>query len=128
MPEGGRMPFKNKIRAAAAGVAAIVVTISAVGPAGAASANSIPLASVVGPGLRCSIRTHNGHYLTAVGGGGRTSDVIHTDAWQIGSWELFTFVLAGDPNFFTPYGLLTVNGHYLTVVGAGGRTTDVIHS
>jgi hypothetical protein len=31
-----------------------------------------------------------GHYLTAVGGGGRTTDVIHTGATRIGSWEKFT--------------------------------------
>ncbi len=36
-----------------------------------------------------SIQTINGHYLTAVGGGGRTTDAIHSDATRVGSWEKF---------------------------------------
>ena len=31
----------------------------------------------------------NGHFLTAVGRGGRTTDVIHSDATGISSWERF---------------------------------------
>ena len=30
----------------------------------------------------CTILTVNGHFLTAVGGGGRIDDVIHSDATQ----------------------------------------------
>ncbi|WP_246845099.1 hypothetical protein [Bdellovibrio sp. NC01] len=76
----------------------------------------------------CSIKTYNGHYLTAVGGGGRTTDVIHTDATKVGAWEKFTLVDAciGDP--IISYGIKTVKGFYLTAVSGGGRTTDVIHS
>ena len=76
----------------------------------------------------CSIRTFNGHYLTAVGGGGRISDVIHTDATQVQAWERFTLenLNLGTPNI--TYGLKTSDGHYLTVVGGGGRISDVIHS
>ena len=37
----------------------------------------------------CSIETYSGNYLTAVSGGGRTQDVIHSDATQVGSWEKF---------------------------------------
>jgi hypothetical protein len=62
-------------------------------------------------------------YLTAVGGGGRTTDVIHTDATQIGSWEGFR--LPPDK-----YGwrntIQTVDRHYLTAVGGGGN--DAIHT
>ena len=36
-----------------------------------------------------AIQTINGHYLTAVGGGGRTTDTIHSDATRVGSWERF---------------------------------------
>ena len=36
-----------------------------------------------------AIQTINGRYVTAVGGGGRTTDTIHTDATSIGSWEKF---------------------------------------
>jgi hypothetical protein len=36
-----------------------------------------------------SIATIDGHYLTAVGGGGRTTDVIHSDATAANGWEKF---------------------------------------
>ena len=78
--------------------------------------------------LTCAIRTINGHFVTAVGGGGRTTDVIHTDATQVGAWEKFVFEDSGDGTPLIHYGLKTSNGHYLTAVGGGGRTTDVIHS
>jgi len=37
------------------------------------------------------VQTIDRHYLTAVGGGGRTTDVIHSDATGLGAWELFRF-------------------------------------
>src|SRR5437870_1968861 len=79
--------------------------------------------AVVGQ-ITCAIQTITGNFLTAVGGGGRTTDVLHTDATIIDAWEKFTLIDAGDGS----YGLRTVNGHYLTAVGGGGRITDVIHS
>ncbi len=39
--------------------------------------------------LTCTIQTVSGRYLTAVGGGGRVADVIHSDATRIGAWERF---------------------------------------
>ena len=40
----------------------------------------------------CSIQMFNTrNFLTAVGGGGRTTDVIHSDATQVQAWELFLF-------------------------------------
>ena len=36
-----------------------------------------------------AIQTIDGHYLTAVGGGGRITDTIHSDATRVGSWEKF---------------------------------------
>jgi hypothetical protein len=74
----------------------------------------------------CTIMTSNGHYLTAVGGGGRTTNVLHTDATRVGSWENFVMVDTGEGSAL--YGFKTANGHYLTAVGGGGRTTDVFHS
>ncbi len=76
----------------------------------------------------CYIQAYDGHYLTAVGGGGRTSDVIHTDAKQAKSWEKFTLVDAdrGTPNI--TYGIRTMKGFYLTAMSGGGRITDVLHS
>jgi hypothetical protein len=78
--------------------------------------------------ITCTIQTSNGHYLTAVGGGGRTTDVIHSDATKVGSWERFTLIDSGDGASNIHYGVRTTNGHFLTAVGGGGRVTDVIHS
>ena len=39
-----------------------------------------------------AIKTANGHYLTAVGGGGQITDVLHTDATGVGAWEQFRLV------------------------------------
>ena len=36
------------------------------------------------------IQTYNGHFLTAVDGGNRITDTIHSDATRVGSWERFT--------------------------------------
>lgn len=78
--------------------------------------------------LTCTFQTYNGKFLTAVSGGGRTTDVIHSDApWQR-SWEMFRLVNSGDGSSPVHYGIMTMNGHYLTAVGGGGRTTDVLHS
>jgi hypothetical protein len=74
----------------------------------------------------CHIQTFNTrNYLTAVGGGGRTSDVIHTNATVARSWENFTLVDAGDG---AHVGIRTLSGNYLTAVNGGGLETDVIHS
>src|ERR1700730_8232160 len=70
------------------------------------------------------LQTVNGHYLTAVGGGGRITDVIHSDAPWLRAWEEFTLNYLGNGQ----YSIETVNGHYLTAVGGGGRITDTIHS
>lgn len=77
--------------------------------------------------INCTIQTVNGRYLTAVGGGGRITDVLHTDATRVGSWEKFTLVDSGEGSPIK-YGIKTKTGHYLTAVGGGGRITDVIHS
>jgi hypothetical protein len=39
-----------------------------------------------------AIQTISGHYLTAVGGGGRTTDTIHSDATAINAWEKFQLI------------------------------------
>jgi len=113
--------FKTRFRAVAAGLAAAATIAGGLGLAGVASAANGPV-----PG--CTFKTYNGHYLTAVGGGGRTTDVLHTDATRVGSWEKFTLI---DSNSGTPiiqYGIQTRNGNFLTAVGGGGRITDVMHS
>ena len=76
--------------------------------------------------ITCTIQTNSGNYLTAVGGGGRTTDVLHTDATRALSWEKFVLVDVGEGN--SQYGLRTKTGNYLTAVSGGGRTSDVFHS
>jgi hypothetical protein len=75
-------------------------------------------------------------YLTAVGGGGRTKDVVHTDAKAPHSWETFKLWVdpttrmntPENPEGFLPHAIQTATGNYLTAVGGGGRTTDVLHT
>ena len=79
--------------------------------------------------LTCSIRTSTGHYLKAVGGGGRTTDVLHSDAVRVDAWERFLLIATTDVSHGeVHYGLRTHTGNYLTAMGSGGKTTDVIHS
>jgi hypothetical protein len=42
-----------------------------------------------GDGTHYGIQAFDGHYLTAVGGGGRTTDTIHSDATVANGWEKF---------------------------------------
>ncbi len=77
--------------------------------------------------LNCAIKTYNGRYLTAVGGGGRIIDVIRSYTTVIGNYERFVLVDTGDGSL-VPYGFRTYNGNYLSVQGGGGRITDVIRS
>jgi hypothetical protein len=71
-----------------AGVAVAAVAIAGMGLTSVASASTArPAANVAVHG--CSIQTINGHYLTAVDGGGRFTDTIHWDATRVGSWEKF---------------------------------------
>lgn len=76
--------------------------------------------------LPCYIRAYDGHYLTAVGGGGRTTDVIHTNATVASTWEKFTLIDIGEGT--SQFGFRTFSGHYLSVIDGGGRITNVIHS
>jgi hypothetical protein len=73
------------------------------------------------------IQTHlKGRYLTAVGGGGKATDAIHTDAAQPRAWEKFKLWVDTQSNQY--YALQTVNGHFLTANNAGGLITNTIQS
>jgi hypothetical protein len=72
----------------------------------------------------CSIRSYDGHYLTAVDGGGRTTDVLTTDKTKRDAWEIFTLINIAR----NEYGIKTNKGHYLSAQGGGGQISDVIHS
>ena len=39
-----------------------------------------------------ALKTADGHFLTADGGGGKTTDAIHTNATAVGPWEKFSVV------------------------------------
>jgi hypothetical protein len=72
---------------------------------------------------RVTIKTINGHFVTAVNGGGVGGPdsgpqlaAIHTDATAIGSWETFTCA-RGQSNTIT---FQTNDGHFLTAVNGGG--------
>ena len=70
-----------------------------------------------------ALQTSDGHYVTAVGGGGmggpnNNSTPVHTDAKTIGPWETLTLN-------FLPNNQLTIkvpNGRFLTAVNGGGMT------
>ena len=74
-------------------------------------------------------------FLTAVGGGGRTADAVHTDATELGAWEKFNLWVYPirvhtheNPEGFTQYAIQTNNGNYITAVDGGGRSADVLHT
>ncbi len=72
-----------------------------------------------------AIQTASGNYLTAVSAGGRTTDVFHTDATQIGSWEKFSLRVLTTPGVYGAYAIWTGNGrNYVTATGGGGHNTD----
>jgi hypothetical protein len=68
-----------------------------------------------------ALQTRDGHYLTAVGGGGQTSEVFHTDATQISTWEKFDIVHRGD----CTYGIMTLSGKWLGTNADGSFRTDL---
>jgi len=74
--------------------------------------------------INYGFQTIKGYYLTVVGGGGRITDVIHSNATQLQAWEKIKTVSLGGGWF----ALQTITGNYLTAVGGGGRVTDTIHS
>ena len=76
--------------------------------------------------MSCTIQTPRGYYLTAVDGGGRTTNVIHTDATRASTWERFNLYYQGYANAYAFQTSVTLT--YLSAMGGGGHTTDVIHS
>lgn len=121
------MTMKRKFVLAAMLMA--LLSVAWLGQTGKASAQTIhspslaPSASVTLFG--CSFQTLAGFYLTAVGGGGRTTDVIESNRAVVNSWEIFALIDLGNGAF----AIRTFDQvHFLTAVGEGGRTTDVIHS
>ena len=110
--------------AAATGLAALGLT-------GAASASTTHIAvpAFATNTQICTIQSFDGHYLSAIGGGGRTTDTIETNRTAISTWETFQLVpLTGvGPGF---YAIRTQTGNYLTAVNSGGigSAFEAIHS
>jgi hypothetical protein len=76
-----------------------------------------------------AIQTAKGNYLTAVDGGGRTTDVLHTDATQVSNWEEFRlYDLSAGGGAPTYFAIQTIHGGYLTAVGEGGKYEDAMHT
>lgn len=74
-----------------------------------------------------ALQTSKGNFITAVDGGGRTTDVLHTDATTVAAWEEFVITQTGAPGAFSVL-IETSNNHFLTAVGMGGKTTDAFHT
>lgn len=72
------------------------------------------------------LQTIKGNYLTAMGGGGKYQDALHTDAKEIKGWEQFRIVKCGDPGSANEYGIMAANGGFLGALNGGGRTSDAV--
>jgi hypothetical protein len=113
------MNLRRALSVAAGLLFAVAGVVGVSQPASATLPLPLPVPST------CLIQTYNtGNFLTAVGGGGQTTDAIHSNATWPAAWETFALVDAGNGYV----GIRTLTGNYLTAVGGGGRTTDVIHT
>jgi hypothetical protein len=75
-----------------------------------------------------AFRTLKGFYVTAIGGGGRTTEpMVVTAATSAGAWEKFRLSVM-DPPPPNDKSIQTSGGRYLTAVSGGGRTSDVLHT
>jgi len=71
-----------------------------------------------------SIQTDDGHNVTAVDAGGHYQDAIHTDGYQVGSWEEFQPVKCGDLGSGYSYYIVDANGSSLEAYDGGGLTDE----
>jgi hypothetical protein len=83
-----------------------------------------------GPGIGgySTIRTFNEHFLTALGGGGKTTGAFHTDATVANTWEDFWVLKSGDLGSGYRYAIRPAGTggpgevvNFLTAIGGGGR-------
>lgn len=102
-----------------------IAALSTLAPLVAATAQS-PVWNTL-PG-EFAMRTFKGFYVTAINGGGRTTDpIVVTAARSAGPWEKFRLAVM-DPPALHDKSIQTSGGNYLTAVDGGGRTTDVLHT
>ncbi len=83
-----------------------------------------------GAGGGSNIRTFNEHFLTALGGGGKTSNAFHTDATVASTWETFFVLKSGDLGSGYRYAIRPAGTggpgevvNFLTAFGGGGLGT-----
>ncbi|GKS57225.1 hypothetical protein YTPLAS18_07520 [Nitrospira sp.] len=100
--------------------------------------NDIALFRVDGPSAAgtFTVKSYGGHFLTALGGGGKANDAFHTDATKAQSWEMYYFLKCGDLGTgyqyaIRPTGTGNIPGKgdfvsFLTAQGGGGRTTQAM--
>jgi hypothetical protein len=112
-----------KVRFKIFGALAVGALAAALSVVGTGTAQAGTVQALTDPNT-CAIQTSLGYYVTAVGGGGRSTDVMHTNATAFSTWERFTLVYTGDG---VHYGLRTYYGYYVTAVNSGGITTSVTH-
>ncbi len=75
------------------------------------------------------IRTLNDHFLTALGGGGKTTAAFHTDATTPSTWEVFRVVKCGDLGSGYTYAIIHRAANlYLNAIGGGGQSTQGIQA
>jgi len=118
------------IRHAFGRVTAIVATVTGLATLGLTGAASAGTARVAAPAFAttvqiCTIQSFDGHYLTAIGGGGRGAFSIATDRTSPSTWENFTLLRT---SFGGGWAIRTSNGDFLSAIDGCGRTTDVIES
>jgi hypothetical protein len=82
---------------------------------------------ILGSGVS-TIRTLDGHFLTAVGGGGQSSDPFHTDATAASTWEWFWVLKTGDLGSGYRYAIRPVGiaSDYLAASLGGGFAVQSI--
>ena len=71
-----------------------------------------------------AVQTSKKTFISAVGGGNRTADVIRTNATKVGVTERMSVVPLGGGWS----AIRTPDGHFLTAVNGGGRAKDVVRS
>jgi hypothetical protein len=78
-------------------------------------------------GGESTIQTINGDFVTAVGEGGRTTDVLHTDATIAKEWEYFSITKCGDIGSGFSYAIKDTSiGQFLKAAGGGGLTQNAV--
>ena len=69
-----------------------------------------------------AFKTFYGYWVTALGGGGRTSDAFRTTAKQVQAWEKFRLMPLG----YQHYAIVTPTGHLVTAVDGGNRIAEPV--